>query len=351
MAQIVLGIGTSHSPMLSTPPEMWHLMGEEDTRSPALVDPETGEPIAYADLVRRHGDNLHPVDKALFHRQWQASQDAIEALSDAIREAKPDVLVIVSADQRELLFDENMPMLQIYWGDTVAMVPRYIPDDASDVTREWNWGYGDFDLDLPVDAELGRHLIEYMTRNDVDIAQSRYLRSDLLYGGSVGPAGYMKSKNVVPPKRQGIGHGWSFIIKRLLHNNPIPIVPVIQNGTFPPNMPTPRRCYAVGKVLREAIESWPSDKRVCVIASGGLSHFVTDEKIDRMLLDAIVDRRTEEVLPNLPEERLNSATAEIRSWITVAATCAGMTPTLVDYLPVYRSPGGTGGGWGFLLWR
>ena len=30
MARIVLGIGTSHGPLLSTPPEMWHLRAEWD---------------------------------------------------------------------------------------------------------------------------------------------------------------------------------------------------------------------------------------------------------------------------------------------------------------------------------
>jgi len=36
MARIVLGLGTSHSPQLSLPPEHWLLRGEEDQRNPSL---------------------------------------------------------------------------------------------------------------------------------------------------------------------------------------------------------------------------------------------------------------------------------------------------------------------------
>ena len=30
MAKIVCGLGTSHGPLLGTPPDMWHLRAEDD---------------------------------------------------------------------------------------------------------------------------------------------------------------------------------------------------------------------------------------------------------------------------------------------------------------------------------
>ena len=36
MAQIVLGLGTSHSPQLSTPPEIWPQHEERDQHNPDL---------------------------------------------------------------------------------------------------------------------------------------------------------------------------------------------------------------------------------------------------------------------------------------------------------------------------
>ena len=40
MAQIVLGLGTSHSPQLSTPPDLWRNHGERDKRNPDLRKPD-----------------------------------------------------------------------------------------------------------------------------------------------------------------------------------------------------------------------------------------------------------------------------------------------------------------------
>jgi len=72
------------------------------------------------------------------------------------------------------------------------------------------------------------------------------------------------------------------VYEYMLTGEDIPMVPVMINTFFPPNQPTPARCYALGRSLRKAIDSWDSDKRVAVIASGGLSHTIMDEEIDRM---------------------------------------------------------------------
>ena len=52
---------------------------------------------------------------------------------------------------------------------------------------------------------------------------------------------------------------------------PATIVPIhINTVQFP--LPSARRCYALGKAVGEAIASWDSDKKVAMLASGGLSH-------------------------------------------------------------------------------
>jgi hypothetical protein len=128
------------------------------------------------------------------------------------------------------------------------------------------------------------------------------------------------------------------------------MVPFMINTFFPPNQPTPRRCYAVGQALRRAIEAWDRDVTVGIVASGGLSHTIIDEEIDRMTVDAILEKDAA-ALTSLPRERLNLGTSEIRNWITVAGAMEPMTPQLIgDYIPAYRSPAGTGCGMAFAYW-
>jgi gallate dioxygenase len=55
------------------------------------------------------------------------------------------------------------------------------------------------------------------------------------------------------------------------------IVP-LQIGVLQFPIPTALRCYKLGLVLRQAIESYPEDLRVAIVATGGLSHQVHGER-------------------------------------------------------------------------
>ena len=92
--------------------------------------------------------------------------------------------------------------------------------------------------------------------------------------------------------------------------------------------------------------------RVAVIASGGLSHFVVDEELDRKLLGAL-ESKDASTLQSLPRERLFSAASESLNWVAVGGAMEKepLKFELVDYVPVYRTPANTGGGWAFGRWQ
>jgi len=58
---------------------------------------------------------------------------------------------------------------------------------------------------------------------------------------------------------------------------PVAIVP-LQVGVLQSPIPTARRCYRLGQALRRAIESFPDDIAVAIVATGGLSHQVHGER-------------------------------------------------------------------------
>ena len=349
MAKIVLGLGTSHTPMISMPPEFWGMHGEtNDKRMRELVSPKQGKVVTYEELLAEADPEIAKrLTPEKFQEQYDRLQHGVAELSKTLREVNPDVVVIVSDDQDEILFEDNMPAFSIYWGDTVKLLPWPLPETASPAIKAALSGYGDVEMDVPVDAELGKHLIESLIEADFDISHSRYLKEE--YGGTIGPAGYVWWKRETKPRPHGIGHGYSYVVKRVMDNNPIPIVPIIQNTCYPPNSPTPKRCYAFGKALQAAIEALDSYKRVAVMASGGLSHFVLDEEIDRLALKGMAEKNGE-ILSSLPRERLQSAASEIKNWITTSAAVEHLDFELIDYVPVARTPAGTGGGWGFTRW-
>ena len=55
------------------------------------------------------------------------------------------------------------------------------------------------------------------------------------------------------------------------------VVPLVVNVLQHP-LPTPRRCFKLGKALRKAIESYPEDLKVAMVGTGGLSHQMIGER-------------------------------------------------------------------------
>lgn len=58
---------------------------------------------------------------------------------------------------------------------------------------------------------------------------------------------------------------------------PMPVIP-LQVGVLQQPVPSARRCYKLGQALRRAIESYPEDLKVAIVATGGLSHQVHGER-------------------------------------------------------------------------
>jgi 3-O-methylgallate 3,4-dioxygenase len=151
------------------------------------------------------------------------------------------------------------------------------------------------------------------------------------------------------PEGEGEGHAFGFVHRRLMKDAVIPVIPIVLNTYYPPNQPSPRRCYRLGQAIREAIESHPEKLRVGVVASGGLSHFTVDETLDGEVVGAL-RRKDAGALQDLPREKLNSGNSEIRNWICAAGALERLDLEWVHYCPGYRTPAGTGTGLCFASW-
>ena len=324
MAEIVLGIGTSHSPMLNTTPEIWPQHAARDEQNKSLWWNRKSH--TYAELAETAGPTLKD---ALAAEVWQAkheaNQAAIAKLAEVLTEVNPDVIVAVGDDQQELFHEDNMPAMLVYWGETVwnrVHSGEHMPPDVA--LGQWGNGFDD-DREFPAQADLGLHIIQTALQEHFDVSHSRDW------------------------KRHGEGHAFGFVHRRLLNGRPTPIVPIVLNTFYPPNQPLPVRCFNFGESVRRAIQSWDSDARVCVLASGGLSHFVVDEDLDRGVLAAL-EQRDHAHLKGLDPALLNAGNSEIRNWIAVSAMAQDLQFKLVGYTPCYRTLAGTGGGWAFGYW-
>ena len=329
MGRIVLGMGSSHSPQLSTPAELWLNHGEGDTRNPGLLD-NSGAHRTFEELLEMAPPTMsQELTPEKIQQRHDVNQKSIARLAETLADAALDVLIIIGDDQEEMYKNDNRPAIAIYWGDTFTNGPVNITPEMSESRRSsaWGWREPDGEKSYPVASDLALHMIEHLRDSDFDIAHI----------------------NRIPDHHSQMGHAFAFVCRRIMQANVVPIIPVMVNTYYPPNQPTLGRCYALGKEIRAAIDSWPEDIRVGVIASGGLSHFVVDEEIDGIVMKALREGDSD-TLVSLPREHLNSGTSEIRNWITMAGATEGLSHQWSDYVPGYRTLAGTGCAMGFGIW-
>ena len=327
MAKVVLGLGTSHSPLLSVPSELWALYAERDRANGSLYSIRDGRHVDYEELLTEAPPEIaKELTPAKFDVRHKANQAGIAKVARRIEEVKPDVIVMFGDDQSETFNKDQMPAIALFWQDVVPYKHR-VPRRDDESMRWAKELYGTDEFLFPVNSSLGKHMVESLSAEDFDLMHVRRMHEG-----------------------QTMSHAFGFVWRRLMPNNAIPTVPIHINTYFPPNQPTPERCLELGRAIRRAIESWDSDARVAVLGSGGFSHFVVDEEIDRRTMKAL---RTKdyETLKSLPLHRLQSGTSEIRNWIATAGAVEHLTMDVYDYVPCYRSPAGTGCAMGFAAWQ
>ena len=330
MAEIVLGMGTSHGPMLSTPPAKWDLRVPDDKRD---IQHFRGQTWTFDELVEHRRDEHleRQITPEIWRERHQKCRNAIAKMAEVFAAAKPDIAVIVGNDQMECFSETLIPAFAVLYGETIAntmyspermaklppgvriSVPGHIPPEGAV---------------YPAVADLGRHIIASAIADEFDVAAMSSL-----------------PRNETP-------HAFGFVYRQIMNDNVVPSVPVILNTFYPPNQPTARRCYSFGKALAKAIKSWQSEARVALIASGGLTHFVIDEEFDQAVFAAMRERDIDKVAA-FGEAIFQSGTSEIKNWIPVAGAMAdlGYEMNLVDYIPCYRAAAGTGNAMGFVYWK
>lgn len=337
MAEIVLGMWTTHGPTLSTTPDEWLLRLPADHANKR--HPFRGGIHDFDTLVAlRKDENLaFQSSQPERIRRHLACQSAVARMADIFAEARVDVAIIFGNDQNEVfLRDAMVPAFAIFNGPTIWNQPAseqqthlHPPGIHAAEAGHKPPAYTEY----PGHPELADRMIGSLNRHGFDITRTTKLPRNEDHWHS------------------GIGHAFGFIYRQIMRDTVVPHVPIITNTFFPPNQPTAKRVFDLGRHIGQVVRDWDSDARVAVIGSGGMSHFVIDEALDRNLIHAIATR-DEDYLTSIPEEDLQSGTSELKNWIAAAGFLfdTDLTGDLVDYIPCYRSEAGTGTANGFIAW-
>jgi len=293
MAQLAAAFGSSHSVMLAAELQDW-LRGFRQSDLRMKYYDREGRPRSYAEVLAQAPANIAELvaDDAITSRYHQV-QEAMKRLRAEIAQAKLDALVVVGATStsssrirtcldRDLLRRKH-PQRRPRQREKIQLAGGLVQPRADAALR----GRGRRRLSLPQAARAQAH--RGLVEREFDVAAV---------------AGLADGQNE--------GHAYSFIHRWYLKGEGarmLPIVPIFLTPTTAQSAAA-QRCVKFGKALKELIESFPEDLRIGVLASGGLSHFVVEEKLDHAVIEAL-RKKDLDFLAGL--ERSNSRRAAPRS--------------------------------------
>ena len=325
MASVVGLYNVIHSPFCYMPPERWN-----EVRASRSLRGDV--PMEDLETNRAKAEGI---------------KNGFATLRRKLAEANPDVIVIFGDDQLECFDWNNFPAFAVYVGEEFE--GELSAADLAFGRPQGNGGEAPARARLKGHPELAISILTGLMKRGFD------------------PSFCMDA----PKPGVGIGHAIMRPAESLTDLK-TPIVPVWVNCFFAPQ-PTAKRCYELGKAVRQIIDEHPSNLRVAVVGSGGLWHTpgtkdaYLDEAFDReslRYLEAGDARGAAAFFDSyrVPEgdasqyvvERMRLATGmplfggpqlgtrEFCNWVAAAAVADGKKWTVVDYVPVYASPCGMG---------
>ncbi len=170
---------------------------------------------------------------------WAGIFRVFRPVTEWLAAKRPDVLFLIYNDHITSFF------LDHYSPFALGVDDRYVTADEGGGPRDYPAVTGH--------AALARHIGASLFADEFDIS---FFQKKAIDHGLFSPLSMMTDR----------GKAWDGAI-----------VP-LQVGVLQFPIPTARRCYRLGQALRKAIESYPEDLSVAIVATGGLSHQVHGER-------------------------------------------------------------------------
>ena len=149
---------------------------------------------------------------------------------------------------------------------------------------------------------------------------------------------------------------WSVPLKFLFPRYDVRFVPIHMNPVVPP-VPTAARCLAVGAQIAKTVKALPSNDRVVLMGTGGLSHdpggpdyFTVHEDFDRWFMQLLESGDVEAVKRDVTFEKLltggDGGASELLAWLVAMGAAAEMGKPKAEsvfYVPSVPMRCGMGG--------
>lgn len=255
-----------------------------------------------ATVAMTHNPRMFWNEAAATDDDRNAVRAAFDVGRAAIRDAAPDVILVIGNDHMDQFSYDNLPGFAVALGDRM----------------EGPFWYEDEIMRLP----------------SYSAPVHTALATDVLHGAY--ESGFEPSRC----ENYRVDHAFTIPLDAMVPGAGIPVVPVFTN-TFGPPLPSSRRCYEFGRMLRSVIDGRPDDERIAVVGSFNLSVEVGgpmmgqrntgfDERVLALMEAGDTDRLVNELEPHRLV-RYGNSTAEFLNYQATLGVVGERKPDVVWY--------------------
>jgi 2,3-dihydroxyphenylpropionate 1,2-dioxygenase len=219
-----------------------------------------------------------------------ASTDGLQAFGRVLDETRPDAVLLIGLDHLETFWLEAVPAFTLVLSPEVQA--HYMQKRRT----------------ARVHTDLATHLLHGVIARDFDLTYSQ---------------------------EAVLGHAFLTPLEFIVGERDIPIVPILVNTYLPP-IPSPRRAFALGTAIAEALADRP--ERIAVVASGGMSHFPGTAKyeapnfaFDEWVITEIANGRYDELLDLSPVNLDEVGESELMTWFVALGIIGKVPGRLLTY--------------------
>ena len=204
MAEIVFGFGSSHGPLLATPPHEWDLRANVDRKNKALAFGAGTYDFQHLYELRKgeHFENQNTLD--VRSDRDTRCQHQLDVLGERIAKVNPDVLIVVGDDHHEWFLNDIQPAFSIFHGKEVFNRALTQEEEQQKIANGGGYAmkiyYPQRDETYPCPSDLAAHIIMRTIQDDFDTA-------------ALGE----QPHDVGVPRQ--LGHSYGFIYRRILKSS------------------------------------------------------------------------------------------------------------------------------------
>jgi aromatic ring-opening dioxygenase catalytic subunit (LigB family) len=225
------------------------------------------------------------------------------AIAEHLHAMRPDTLIVFTTDHYNLFFELSVPIFCIGVADRTTG-----PSDYPMLPQ----------FDVAVDAALAKQLQNALVGEDFDVGMSQEFELDHTITAPLG---------VMIPRMD------------------VPLVPFWISSSMRP-IPSARRCHALGRAIRGALERSRLERRVAIVASGAFSFEVGGPRISEAshvgvpapewtahVTELLAAGKAEQVVEQTTPEQIEAAGnagGEILNWIAMLGAFDAGPPVFIE---------------------